>query len=544
MQIQVYGAGNYTKKYLPRILNQFDVCRIIDANPQKAGEEIWGTIVESPTEKNVNEYPVFILISDINSAHRTLEKYGCCQKIYNFIVVSGGCAFYPDIKNSSIADVIGESVWFRNETDSFFNLKSEETDMEYKKEKNRYFEIASPTDFDAPGGPCACLRNLWIANDKYKLIDNFIVLCPSVVKKPKGMPEKQEKKSISLNGRINQLIFDTDVDFHEAIWLQLMMNSLVVFLLEAAERFGFSEDDTFLLQDPFITEAFILCFPHLKKVFAAYHVQGTLASELKNRYPTLAGTLNRIQKRQLANINDWLFPSAGAIEGFINTANEGIREEIQKCKLHVTYNGYEKKDVIHPDNEFVCSLQEIPDYDVLFASATFLYRNKGVERIPKVLSAFRKITGYKIHWILVGSGEMECEVDKQIQRYLVPDEYTWYRQRFDNQDNIFALFEKADFYIMMHYVSVFDLSTLQAMAYGCVPLLSDVGGNKELCSYNNGILINTDDIETSFQERFSDYLWDKEQLINIQESNINIVSDKFNNREFLKGYSDVICRKK
>jgi glycosyltransferase involved in cell wall biosynthesis len=163
-----------------------------------------------------------------------------------------------------------------------------------------------------------------------------------------------------------------------------------------------------------------------------------------------------------------------------------------------------------------------------------------VEQIPKVLSGYRQLTGRKIYWILVGSGEMEDEVEKNINLYLHEDEYTWYRKRFDNQDNIFALFKRADFYTMMHKVSVFDLSTLQAMSYGCIPLLSNVGGNKELCGFDNGILVDVENAKTDLSTYFDKNEWDDSALERKKCKNMEIVRERFNNKAFLNGYKEVL----
>ena len=87
----------------------------------------------------------------------------------------------------------------------------------------------------------------------------------------------------------------------------------------------------------------------------------------------------------------------------------------------------------------------------------------------------------------------------------------------------------------MHKVSVFDLSILQAMSYGCIPFLSKVGGNLELCGYQNGILINPDDNELTLPEYIKmggKYLEDK------KKENMEIVKSYFNNRQFLNAYKE------
>lgn len=209
----------------------------------------------------------------------------------------------------------------------------------------------------------------------------------------------------------------------------------------------------------------------------------------------------------------------------------------KQCQLQIAYNGYESKERLAADKSFLSELEEITEgTDVIFASATFLYKNKGVERIPEILANFKKQTNLQIKWILIGSGEMEEEVRKSIEEHLDEKDYFWYKKRFDNQDNVFALFSKADFYIMMHKVSVFDLSTLQAMAYECIPVLSKVGGNLELCGFDNGILVEEGESNMDIGGYYENFTWNRQFLDKQKEKNKKIVLEEFNNQKFLMGY--------
>ena len=135
---------------------------------------------------------------------------------------------------------------------------------------------------------------------------------------------------------------------------------------------------------------------------------------------------------------------------------------------------------------------------------------------------------------------MENEVRKNIETYLEPTDYVWYNRRFDNQDNVFALFTYADFYIMMHYISVSDLSTMQAMAYGCVPLLSNVGGNFEFCDFDNGILVDPQTESLNLGKYFTNGQLDRKYLGEQKQRNQNIIRERFNEKQFLSGYRDFL----
>jgi len=547
MKVSIYGAGNYTKYYLPKLLNNFEVVNIFDLSEKKQGTQIHNIQVLKPNENEINKNPIMILLNDVKSGFNTLKNLGCTQKIYGFLEYAGGFGFYPYDSKLSLVKLVKKGYWFQNPDRDFALVGEQETTAEYIPEQIRYFNIASPGDFDATGGPCACLRNLCMANEEFHLIDNFYTLCPTTAYIPKGAPvNKIEVNSSSqlIIGAELSLLEDRNnlenTDEKEVLWLYATLQALIDFLSKANAKFHFIENDVFLLQDPYIVEAFIKLFPDFNNVITAYHVQGTLQSELCKRFVGLKEILNKMQENHLQKIKKWIFPSKGAADGFLKTGTEVMRQNAEECDFFVAYNGYEPKREIQPDSDFQNQLEQIKDADVFFASATFLYQNKGVERVPKVLAEFKRRTGLKIHWLLVGSGEMEEEVERNIHRYLMEGEYTWYHKRFDNQDNIFALFSKADFYIMMHRVSVFDLSTLQAMSYGCVPVLSDVGGNKELCGFENGILIRPEELSIDLTGYMERDIWHGEYLEKQQELNRKIIEKNFNNKAFLEGYRNVL----
>lgn len=547
MKISVYGAGNNAKTYLPKITGTFEIMYILDQAEKKQGTNIHNIKIVKPDRDIINKYPVFILIDDVRSAFDTLTKLGCTQKIYAILKFGAGFGFYLYNSDQLTSDLVSQGYWFQNSDRDFARVPECETSSEYVPGHIRCFNMASPDKFEDTGGPCACLRNLLLANEEFHLIDNFYTLCPVVAYIPKGAPhsEAEVSSSIGLNTKslvplLEEIRNLEDSEKVENLWLYSVCLPVVDFLRKADARFHFASDDVFLLQDPFIVEAFTRLFPDFNHVTAAYHMQGSLSSEFSKSHATLEEMFNKMQEDHLQWVRKWIFPSKGAADGFLETGTELMRKRAKECKFFVAYNGYEKKEEIRPDTDFADQLEQIKDYDVLFASATFLYVNKGVERIPKVLDEFKKLTGLKIHWVLVGSGEMEDEVETNMQRYLAENEYTWYRRRFDNQDNIFALFKKADFYTMMHRVSVFDLSTLQAMSYGCVPLLSDVGGNKELCGFQNGILVDPDRPHMDLTKYMYESKWQDQYLEQQKKLNSSVVREQFNNKKFLEGYRNVL----
>lgn len=554
--IACFGAGHSAKTYIPLLLEYFEIQYIIDSDSKKTGATLHGIEIVELNRKNINAYPIVITIVNYNSIYKSLRDYGCKQKIFTLLFPTNTCAnlFIAPIHGvASFSDAIlslkEQAIRFTPKEYDYLSLEAMETSSAFLNNKQRIFNMASPADFDAPGGPCACLRNLYKANESNPEICNFFTLCPSVVIVPKGYCKDSYRKETAFSfSFMDDFIKNNEkVDFTIGISIYLRLQAAIDFLCAAHQRFGFTSNDVFLLQDSYLAYVFVNLFPDFKNVIQVCHLQGTLSNEASSGNIYEDVIYDYIQLDAVKKIHQWVFPSHGALEDFISTATPKIKENMHKCNVSVVYNGYTKKERIHPDSDFVPFLDSLCKYDIVLSSTSYLYRNKGIERVPRVIAYLRDKYKLKVHWVLIGDGDLRYEVETEINANLNPGEYTWYKERFSNQDNVFALFERSDFYIMMHRVSVLDLATLQAMSYHCVPILSNVGGNKELCGYANGLLVDGNDI-SSLENALHKLLLanvnaktlDKKQLSKLQKKNSEIVSSYFTDSNFVKGYHDVI----
>ncbi|MCI9590097.1 MAG: glycosyltransferase [Lachnospiraceae bacterium] len=544
MIINIYGAGNYAERYLPILKKNYQINFIMDKAPEKQGTMIYEIPIIAPSKESVNKSPIVILLNDIESGYKTLQEFFCQQLVYGIIRYAGGIGLYRYGSKLDLKQTLDCGMYIQNAENDFSQTLVQYTNQKYIPERRRYFNIASSPKFDNPGGPSACLRNLYLANEQYKLIDNFFTICPSKAFIPEGaVIHNSYTKTNKIDNKICEKIYESisgslkQISM-ETLKLYFRLNSIQEFLKRADEKFLFQETDVFLLQDFWITQAFMYQFPEFKKVITVSHAQGSFRNQ--ESVSELSEVWDVMQAEQLHTIKNWIFPSNGAKEGFLKTASDEMRLLSKQCQFQIAYNGYECKKKLAADKGFLSELEEIRDTDVIFASATFLYKNKGVEKIPEILANFKQQTNLRIKWILIGSGEMEEEVRKSIEEHLDEKDYIWYKKRFDNQDNVFALFSKADFYIMMHKVSVFDLSTLQAMAYGCIPVLSKVGGNLELCGFDNGILVDEWERKVDIDRYYENFTWNQQFLEKQKEKNKKIVLEKFNNQKFLLKYREYL----
>ena len=93
---------------------------------------------------------------------------------------------------------------------------------------------------------------------------------------------------------------------------------------------------------------------------------------------------------------------------------------------------------------------------------------------------------------------------------------------------------RSDFYILFHKQSIFDLSTLEAMHYGCIPVLTPVGGNNEMIIRENGFFVNNfgdvRELEAAIQNGVLDTM---------KQKNIELQEQMFGEEAMLKRYSDL-----
>ncbi len=544
--ICIYGAGDYANKFLSLIKKVFNVAYIMDRDSAKHGKSIEGVTVVPPTSDRLNKFPVVILLYKAESAYNTIIDCGCNQEIYGVYRFNDNLTIYLYRENMSVREFIetSEFIILPEKRISFGPDKVYENKQKYISSERRVFDIVSSPALNETGGPNAGLTMLRDINEKYGTIKNFYSVCPGGAFVPTGSP-------------IHECFTKAETEFKEEIWeeignyaehfsirlLQLLfyMRDTWYFMETANEMFRFCDDDVFIFQDAFAAQVFIKLFPSISNIIIVSHSQGTFGSQQLRVEPELKAVFDKYQLMQLLKVKNWLFPSQGAADGFFNTSTEEMKEAFLKCNIHVVHAGIKKKADLHPDNDFVEEINRFRKADILFATASFLYRHKGVERIPPIIKRFKELTGLNVLWVLVGQGEMEQEVEESINDCLETDDYVWYRKRFDNQDNIFALFEAADFYIMMQRISVWDLSTLQAMSCGCVPFLSNIAGNDEACAYGNGILVNPDEGAIPLDNYLADGTFNMSYLNEQKDKNRDTIKNIFNEKNWIDGYAQKIA---
>ncbi|MDR0653849.1 MAG: glycosyltransferase [Synergistaceae bacterium] len=556
--LYIYGAGNRTRYFLPLLKERFNVLAIFDNDPEKHGQEICGVRV-GPIISD-SQISVCICITDVESALESIKPckfpdilflMGYEQHGYGVIFrCLPACAPIDAIFDCEPVGVLFSGSW------DIEKAPIEETAQIFDKTKPRVFNLALFPDEGQLGGSMAIhkiirdvnmtlaeeggISNLFSVNTTRIAVPDAAAAAPMALPVARetdgtgGEPPTVKNPPPGFNSLCGGLpLYNRITSF----WCRLLLAEHI--LKKASRLFGFRNEDVFLLSEVRDAYAFARIFPGFEKVFIGYHEQGSLASVMDAR-GNIREFYDSVQHRVLNTFKNWIFPSTGAYEGFHDTASELTRRELSMIRRHICYNGFTPRDV---DRKGAGGLLDLirakrNEQRLVFVSATYLYKNKGVERIPGVLAHIRETYKRHIYWILIGDGEKHDEVRQAIERHLHNDEYVWQTERLARQEALFAVFNDADFYIMTHHVSVFDLSILQGMAYGCVPVLSGVGGNKEFCGYENGVLYDEAFfLGEAFQPANDRVFTDSAYLETMKEKNTGIIRSGFSDENFIRRYA-------
>ena len=309
------------------------------------------------------------------------------------------------------------------------------------------------------------------------------------------------------------------------------------YFMKLNEYYHFTEDDIYIFHDVLSAYIFTSSFP-VSKTILVYHQQGSLYKEWEfftgKKDAAYKELMDNLLITSMMSVMYMAFPSKGSIESVIDS-EPAIAETISKIRTKILYNGCDRLEQpavsIGEVEKVIQTLKasQIPN----FVTAATLNEAKGVERIPEFLSAFKKIYGPFL-WVVVGDGVKAGELEQNIRKYGIQEHTIWLRNRIPH-DDMLAIFQHTDFYILTHRFSIFDFSTIEAMGYGNIPMLTPIGGNKEVIIDNNGIFLNSLSSTADFDEFVTNQNFEE-----AKNKNIRIADELFSEKAFLKGYADLI----
>lgn len=387
---------------------------------------------------------------------------------------------------------------------------------EDKNSKARVFSFSNRLCPKQPtGGPGGVNYRLVFANRNYGYIENMIHVFQDVIF------EKDATLKLSL----------ADAEGSE-------LEVLKRYLLKLDYYYHFSENDIYFFHDVGSAFIFLSTFPFTKTVLV-YHQQGSLYKEWEyfsgQKDESRKDTLDAILITTIKLIKYLAFPSKGAIESLIES-EPTLKLIVENANTKILYNGYDKpNDIKLTSNEIKSVITVINDgsQEPVFITVAALNEAKGVERIPEFLSKVKAKHG-PFKWIIVGGGVKAKELEDNIFRYGIEDNVMWLQQRVPH-DDILALFQYTDYYILTHRFSIFDFSTIEAMSYGNIPILTPVGGNKEVIIRNNGIFL----YDLSDSKDYDEFIGNQ-PIDELKRTNMEIANELFSEKAFLKGYADIV----
>ena len=238
-----------------------------------------------------------------------------------------------------------------------------------------------------------------------------------------------------------------------------------------------------------------------------YHQQGSTLQEIRSlgRRPGAheAHVADRLERLVLENAQRVYFPSLGAREAYRATSriDEAGHVAFADTALYNTVSAVDHGDEPGDRAELLRTLTHelrLPpkgDRTDVFVSVGDFNSDKGLDRVPALLDRYAELTGREVVWVAVGAAAdradfvafRDAQKDRRFTARLFGERMT--------HDRLLALLDYADYYVMLHRNSIFDLATLEAMRAGKALVLSPVGGNLEVDLDGNVLFVDEDTID-------------------------------------------------
>lgn len=287
-------------------------------------------------------------------------------------------------------------------------------------------------------------------------------------------------------------------------------------------------DAVYISNDVFSACALAMC---KQKYIFIYHGQGDFVSDMNAFGAQLTEQEKKfitwVEKTGMENSFKTYFPSIGARKHFLSTVSQEIKVGFSEPLYNCIYD--------YPTEGSVCKKD---DGYLSFLSIGQMTKLKGMDRIPSFLERIRRCTGRRIKWTVVADGELKEQVVNEMKAisernggkenidYEIIEKYVTHKE-------IYALMMKCDIYIMLHRVSIFDFSTIEAMYMKKAIILSEVAGNDEFNIDNNILMVNEtlqDDNIVSFIKNMEGY----------GEKNRRVYDERFSIGKFRERYYNAI----
>lgn len=399
----------------------------------------------------------------------------------------------------------------------------------------RVFFLASHKCAGASGGGHGVVFRLYQAEKKYHMLDREVIYIfgDRVICGNDDLGDYQEQKDAPKQSNFRVSIKKYIPSCVRILKMEKRFRNISAYLDVLDQKYHFSEEDIYIFHDFRIAYVFLRKYSFTKCSYV-HHMQGSIyfewQAETGIRSTMMQRYYNKLFRDILSKVKYLCFPSKGTEES-LNDSEPATADLVAAAEKKYLYNGVKCPEVdMAKAATWVKEISAMQGYK--FATVANLNAAKAVERIPQYLNAIKK-AGIPFKWILVGNGVKAAEVESEIQKYGLQENVIWKRNGVPH-DELMELLSVTDFYILLHKYSIFDLSTLEAMHYGNIPILTPVGGNKEVIIEDNGVFVS--DFENA--EGFLSVI-QMNKVGEMKKKNIDIQNQYFDDRAFLQRYKDL-----
>lgn len=328
----------------------------------------------------------------------------------------------------------------------------------------------------------------------------------------------------------------------ENVWQQMsILNGRLKFVIAAA---GYVATHKVIKESEVMGENPVLMCHDIGSAYGAvlsgrpfiliYHQQGSIIREMLS-----AGEpVSDIDKRIMAYIEHKVFLNAIRVYFPSNGAKDVLKESCSLSKkewAEIRIGEFPLYNTVEDirENISVPTLQTKAAGEVFISIGDFLY-DKGLDRVPDFLDIYSKKSEQKVTWIAIGNTFDKEYVENIKEKCKKLSIIAYIVDHRVAHSELMELVAMADYYIMLHRKSIFDLASLEAMQLGKCMILSDFGSNREFNVFNNVILVNLEDMELAAEKVI------KADYMNWQRLNKKAFSEYFSNQAFLDRYSKAV----
>ena len=254
--------------------------------------------------------------------------------------------------------------------------------------------------------------------------------------------------------------------------------------------------DMYICHD--VVSAFLLSMVK-KKYILIYHQQGPLIQERINLGVKIGKTkrikTNFYEGKALKSAESVHFPSNGAKKMYFSSEFRSADESQVRIGEPMYNTIYVDSDL----NESIDSygLERDNSYTTFYSVGT-LTEAKGQDRAVVFLDKYCENSNRKVRYILIGQGVLKDKLLNELEALKKKyDNFSYvYIPRLEHKD-ILSVGMISDVYLMLHRISIFDLSTLEAMYTNNAIVLSDIGGNLDFNKSENIVFCNCTDYQSA-----------------------------------------------